>query len=218
MRAFAPAFLLSLGLGATACDLGLPEDPNDAGPPDGASLDEVLAGESCNDLVAVDFACGGSPVGDWEIVHSCAGTATWDPLNGTCPQLTTSGSGTASGGLTIRADGSYSLNLTERETDLSFEFPLSCFGGATEPCNGANFQGVCEIDGAFCGCDVSLLRGAISEEGAWVGFGGDLMFQSLLESTQLSFCRVGSDILRLVRFAPDGSGELSWAFVLKRIG
>lgn len=197
------------------CDLRPPgpNAPEDAG----LSVDAVIGGESCDDLAALDFACGGSPVGSWEIVTSCAGVDTWDPLNGTCDAIQTRGEGTASGTLTVEADGGYSLRISERVSELFFSFPLSCFGGATEPCNGANFMGVCENVDTRCSCDVNLRRGPITEDGAWVALGGDLMFQEGLDTTNLSFCRVGSEELRMIRFSPDNSDELSWAFVLKRV-
>ena len=215
--------ILRLTLGATplvgACDLQIPD--LDAFAADaaieevGPSIEEILANEICADLAEQDFECGGDPVGTWEIVRSCPGVDGYDPLNGTCAELDVDGQGEAIGVVEFRGDGTYEIALESRALELSFAFPLACFGGAVEPCNGANFFGTCFVADDECGCDVTRNRGELNESGTWIRFFSELEFTT--EDEALIFgrlCRVG-DIMRFVRFAPV-EDELDWGFIMRR--
>lgn len=206
--------------GMMGCDLRIPPiDSADAGAPDASppSVDEVLAGANCGRLTPEDFSCGGDPVGTWEILASCPAAEAWDPLEGTCPQLVASGEGEATGTVRIYPDGAYELELRQRDLELSFSFPLSCYGGATEPCNGAHFSGICELGTRDCACEVRVSLEPILDQGEWFAYGPNLAFRNAAgEQTDLQFCRVDSYVMRLVRFAPEPS-DLAWGFVLRRV-
>lgn len=220
MTKFARSILGLLCLTAFGCDFNIPEleaalsDSGiqaDAGP----SLEEILANEQCDGLVADDFRCGGDPVGTWEIVRSCPAVDAYDPLNGTCAELSVDGQGEAVGRIEFRGDGSYTLEMEPRVLELSFTFPLACFGGSTEPCDGSNFFGSCFVADSQCACDVTRTRGAIDEEGTWVRFFAEIQFSPDDETiVDAQICRIG-EVMRMVRFSPNEE-ELDWGFILRR--
>jgi hypothetical protein len=209
-----------VALFSAACDLQIPDmdalgsdvTTTEVGP----SIDEILANEVCEGLVQDDFECGGDPVGLWEIVRSCPAIDAYDPLNGTCAELAVQGQGEAVGTVEFRGDGTYEFALESRTLDISFIFPLACFGGAVEPCNGANFFGTCFVLDNDCGCDVTRNGGQLDEEGTWLRFFSEVEFTTV--EGELIFgriCRVG-DIMRLVRLTPN-EDELDWGFIMRRV-
>lgn len=206
---------------ATACGLpsfgdvesGVPDVPTTPPP----SIDDILDDADCVRFTSDDFACGGDPTGEWEVVLSCPAARSWDPLDGTCPGVEASGDGTAAGRIRISPDGTYELELSERDLDLAFSFPLACYGGATEPCNGSHFDGTCELFSDLCQCSVDISLEPLIEAGDWYRNGPNMSFRPSDTGYDLQFCRVDDHVMRLVRFSPDPS-ELSWGFVLRRVG
>ncbi|MFT6400483.1 MAG: hypothetical protein ACJAYU_005255 [Bradymonadia bacterium] len=182
----------------------------------GPSLEEILANEQCEGLVAEDFRCGGDPVGTWEIVRSCPAVDAFDPLNATCAELSVEGQGEAVGRVEFRGDGTYELTIEPRILEVSFTFPLACFGGSTEPCDGSNFFGSCAVVGSECVCDVTRTRGAIEEQGTWVRFFSDIQFSPDAETLiDAQICRFDA-VMRMVRFSPIEE-ELDWGFILRQV-
>ena len=118
--------------------------------------------------------------------------------------------------VTINPNGTYELEIERRDVDLVFNFPLACYGGATEPCNGANFSGTCELFSDLCECEVSLALAPIHEVGEWVRFFEDISFRGDEFAWDGQFCRADPFVMRMVRFANEVD-ELSWGFVLRRL-
>lgn len=212
--------LATLSVAAPGCDISIPDleaigadvELGEVGP----TIDEILENENCGDLTEADFDCGGDPVGIWEIVRSCPALGGYDPLNNTCAELVVDGQGEAIGTVEFRGDGTYQIEIEERTLEISFVFPLACFGGATEPCNGSNFFGTCFILDANCGCDVVRQRGALDETGTWVRFFSDVEFTAG-DGTEVAgkLCREG-DIMRFVRFSPI-EDEVDWGYLMRRV-
>ena len=213
-------WLAGTAVAVTGCDLSIPDldaltadvAPAEVGP----TIDEILANENCQNLSAPDFECGGDPVGTWEIVRSCPAMGDYDPLNATCAELVVLGQGETIGTIEFRGDGTYQITFVERTLEIDFSFPLACFGGATEPCNGSNFFGTCEVVESDCDCEVIRNRGATDEFGTWVRFFSDVEFIREDGSEAAGkICRIG-DLLRFVRFASE-EDELDWGYIMRRV-
>lgn len=210
--------LCSGAIALGACDIPRLDNPGadtglDAGGP--PSLEEILRDNVCADLRPQDLECGGLPLGDWEIVRSCPAVSAWDPLGGTCPERTSAGVGDVRGTLSFDLDGSYAITLGPAEMELSFMFPLSCYGGATEPCNGANFGGECELLGDECACNIDRIEPGRAWLGSWFVTGSTLRISSGDEIYAGSVCVEGEHVLRIVLFANDRS-EMSWIFIARK--
>lgn len=211
------ASLVLAFVGLVGCDIPQLGGP-DAGAEDtGPNVDDALDGERCEGFEAQGFTCGGDPVGRWRIASSCPGADAYDPLRGLCPELQSDGTGAATGTVEFFADGSYELRIETRSLDIEFDFPLACFGGATEPCSGASFDGAtCELFSDLCACDVELARGMLYEDGDWYAIADRLLLQTPEENIDGGFCRVSDEVMRFVRYGSAERDELTWAFILER--
>jgi len=168
-----------------------------------ATLDgaEVSEGVACA-LLASDFEpCGGDLVGTWDIEVYCPLAESWDPLDGTCPDLVAEGEGEAIGELLVFDNDAYLIEYAERRLDLRFGFPLACYGGSSVPCNGEYYNGVCErVGDEDCACEVGLDYTDESEVGTIETFGSTLVFE--VDGVRLSgaYC-VQGDELTVLRFS-----------------
>ncbi len=129
---------------------------------------------TCEALDDAPVLCGGDPTGRWEVALWCPVASAWDPFDGLCPDVQTSGAGDAVGTLEIAADGYWEFAWEERNLNIEFSFGLDCFGGSTTPCNGAFVRGECEVVSPRCECTSSQRVEAFVERGAWTSSGGAL--------------------------------------------
>lgn len=157
----------------------------DVGVPDGEPIEEA----SCA-AIEEDFRpCGGDPVGIWEIEIFCPTPSAFDVLDGTCTELTSDGTGTALGRLIIDAADTYTLRFDERSLDFSFAFPLACYGGSVEPCNGTFFNATCDVvPDEVCACQSVSTLEDILELGTLERNGSTLTMMSDSGTTQNLFC------------------------------
>lgn len=172
-------------------------DAADAGSGEGSGV------PLCDGLAA--FApCGGDPVGIWRLTGWCIDGASWDPLRGTCPDITSEGSGEASGRLEIFGDGGYLLYWDRLERAMTFRFGLWCFGGDATACNGTFYDGTCGHDGTVCTCQVADAYEDAPESGTWSQSGLRIAFESVDGSWVQPFCVSGAgDVLTLGREATE---------------
>ena len=80
-------------------------------------------------------ACGGSVVGQWEVMSSClsySGDLDISILSLGCPKVTVTGSITAAGTFTANSDGTYTDNSTTKGS-ISFPLPSSCLSISSVP-------------------------------------------------------------------------------------
>ncbi len=204
-----------LAVAALCGCIDIPEFSNDAGP-DVAAVPDV--GElvfECADFTGDSFQCGGDPIGDWTITLGCPAASTYDPLAGTCEELEASGAGSAEGTLSIDRFGEYELRLDRRDLDVEFSFPLDCYGGSRDPCDGAVFSGQCEVivDEERCQCGVRSARAPLAESGTWRRRENVLTFTTDDAAYSLQYCRVAPDALYVFRF-PVG-GDVGWGFAMQ---
>lgn len=167
---------------------------SDAGP-------DVSEGVACVLLESSFEPCGGNLVGTWEIERYCPLAESWDPLDGTCPDLVAEGEGEALGRLLVFDNDSYLLEYDERRLTLRFGFPLACYGGASVPCNGQYYNGSCELaTETDCACEVDIDYAGETEVGTVETFGSTVVFD--IDGTRLSgaYC-VDGDTLTLMRFS-----------------
>lgn len=171
---------------------------------------------SCEDLDTAAYLCGGDPRGIWLVREGCLIDDAYDPLDGTCDDYDATASGTASGTVEIGTLAGFSLELEPQRIDADFAFDLACYGGATSPCDGAVFGGNCMLDGEICRCETRQTEDAIVENGFWQRFDGSLSVFRSDSVVVYEYCRLGPDLMTLVRPAVDD--DVAWSLVLERIG
>lgn len=176
----------------------------------------ITEAPSCEDLSTASYLCGGDPRGIWQVREGCLVNDAYDPLDGTCEDYDASASGTASGIVEIGTFTGFQLNLEPQRIDADFAFELACFGGATRPCDGAVFGGSCLVDGDICRCQTQNTEDAIAETGFWQRFDGSLSVFRSDSVVVYEYCRLGPDLMTMVRPAVDD--DVAWSLVLERIG
>lgn len=180
---------------------------------------------TCDDLAATPFrTCGGNPIGRWQIVTLCYDVASLDPRNvvSVCgPDATVTGEGTATGNIEITEFGDWRMTLEGIRIDSLVEFDLLCIDDrlerARETCNGANFNGVCAIDGTRCSCTSRQENRLLSEAGIWYAQGASLTVEiPSLDPYAQTFCVRTDGWLDLRRVSLRG-GQIGFRLIARRI-
>lgn len=179
-----------------------------------AGIGTVLVAPECGELPTAGFLCGGDPRGVWTIVSACPAGDTYDPLDGTCDDLTATASGSTSGIVTILSDGTIAVQLDTQTVEADFAFALSCYGGSELPCVGSVFEGSCAVDGDVCRCQSTRTSAPIYERGRWTRQDGALTVLGDDFTHVYDFCRMGPDVLALTR--PSIDGDVAWSYILER--
>lgn len=182
-------------------------------------LDAEIPSFLCDDVSTAWTRCGDSPTGLWRIQAWCADAENFDPLDGTCPSVVATGTGRASGLVQFGTDGEFIIRIEEGQSDVSFQFPLDCYGGSTAPCQGRNFGGVCELagaDGSWCACERSQRYDEELVFGTWVRTGSVLELRpDDSASAVATFCASDSGLTAELR-VPQLAGLLPARMLLQR--
>jgi hypothetical protein len=155
------------------------DDDDDLGDGDADSdvdSDSDTDSDSDADLACDDDACGGDPIGSWQIVDSCLDFQI-DPPE-TCPTATVTVDASFTGTASFDADGTFdrTVNLSG---DSTMTFPASCLEGATcaqiEAQVQPNFPDITCADAAAgaCACTYSIEQDQ-SDSGTWEVSGSTL--------------------------------------------
>jgi len=175
---------------------------------DDATAPEVVAPPTCQEL-ASDFAtCGsGRLPGTWRMVTYCPAGDLYDPLDGTCPDISGAGEGSGESFLRLDGPGTFAWNFENVSNSLEFSFALDCFGGSTLSCDGRNFDGTCELEeqATRCRCLVSQQIESFVQTGQWSTSLGTISFESGVTQFSGTWCiNPESGDLELFREQIDG--------------
>lgn len=180
-----------------------------------AGIGSVTIAPSCDDVPTAGFLCGGDPRGSWQIVSACPASDTYDPLDGTCDDISATASGSTTGVVTIESDGSIEVRLDAQVVSADFAFALACYGGSEMPCVGSVFDGACAVDGDVCRCQATRTSAPVVERGRWTRSDGALTAAGDDFAYVYDYCRMGPDVLALTR--PAIADDVAWSYILERI-
>jgi hypothetical protein len=197
-------------------------DGVDSGAVDAASdteFDSSVSRLACADIERGDFAtCGGIPYGLWRLETWCPAGDLYDPLDGTCDDIFGSGEGSGTGSLRIDSSGSFAWNFQRTTSLLSFSFALACYGGATSPCDGRNFDGTCSLaqGQTRCECDVTQAVDSFLQNGSVTRAGNRLTLDVGTFDIEMDYCvNPDTGLLEILRY--QAPGTLPARMVYRRI-
>ncbi len=124
---------------------------------------QVIAQNSCSDVVTNFHPCGGSVLGTWSFTDWCAANSVvgQDPTDGGCPGYGLTEDVTPSGTITFNGDGSYSNTAITLSASIVETIPTSCLdvaGAKTCDATSLHFNedgGTCATTGANCVCSAT---------------------------------------------------------------